>query len=51
MSSLESVAKQIKGTINQCIYEGKFNDMHAFWCVFYFSLESYPYEGKLPKYP
>lgn len=34
----------------QYIYEGKSNSMHTFWCAFYFWLESYPYEWKLPKY-
>lgn len=35
----------------QYIYEGKSNSMRTFWCAFYFWLELYPYEGKLPKYP
>lgn len=45
MSYLET-----KGTISM-FYEGKSNYVHTFWCAFYFLPESYPCEGKLPKYP
>lgn len=50
MSYLESVTNQNKRHY-QYVYEGKSNYVHTFWCAFYFLPESYPCEGKLPKYP
>lgn len=50
MRFLETVVNQNKKHY-QYIYEEKSNYMYTFWCAFYFWLESYPYEGKLWKYP
>lgn len=49
ISYWESVVNQNKKYYRH-LYEGKSNSMHTFWCAFYFWLESYPYEWKLPKY-